>query len=148
MRKQRHETYTHCPVEATLDIIGGKWKSIILFRVLEGTRRFNELRRLIPSLTQRMLTNQLRELERDGLIARKIYAQVPPKVEYSITAFGKTLKPVLLALKNWAEKNMLPRMAEKNIIVSEESPELKQSGTHAPAKKGTPRNKKQQGQVY
>ena len=62
-----------------------------------------------------MLTNQLRELERDGLITRKIYAQVPPKVEYSITAFGKTLKPVLLALKNWAEKNMLPRMAEKDI---------------------------------
>ena len=115
MRKQRHATYTHCPVEATLDIIGGKWKSIILFRVLEETRRFNELRRLIPTLTQRMLTNQLRELERDGLIARKIYAQVPPKVEYSITVFGKTLKPVLLALKNWAEKNMLPRMAEKGI---------------------------------
>lgn len=110
MRKQRHSTYAHCPVEATLDIIGGKWKSILLFRVLEGTRRFNELRRLQPSLTQRMLTNQLRELERDGLIARKIYAEVPPKVEYSITEFGKTLEPVLLALKQWAENHMLPRM--------------------------------------
>ena len=110
MRKQRHKTYTHCPVEATLDIIGGKWKSIILFRILEGTRRFNELRRLLPSLTQRMLTNQLRELERDGLVARKIYAEVPPKVEYSITEFGKTLEPVLLVLKQWAEQHMLPRM--------------------------------------
>ncbi len=110
MRKQRHSTYAHCPVEATLDIIGGKWKSILLFRVLEGTRRFNELRRLQPSLTQRMLTNQLRELERDGLITRKIYAEVPPKVEYSITEFGKTLEPVLLALKQWAENHMLPRM--------------------------------------
>ena len=139
MRKQRHKTYTHCPVEATLDIIGGKWKSIILFRVLEETRRFNELRRLIPSLTQRMLTNQLRELEHDGLIARKIYAQVPPKVEYSITAFGKTLEPVLLALKQWAEKNMLPRMAATNAITLEEEAASKQSETAAPVKKVAPR---------
>lgn len=115
MRKQRHTAYTHCPVEATLDIIGGKWKSIILFRVLEETRRFNELRRLLPSLTQRMLTNQLRELERDGLIARKVYAQVPPKVEYSITAFGKTLEPVLLSLTQWAETHMLPNMSRGNL---------------------------------
>jgi len=110
MRKQRHGAYTHCPVEATLDLIGGKWKAIILFRVLEQTRRFNELRRLLPGLTQRMLTNQLRELERDGLIARKVYPEVPPKVEYSMTEFGKTLEPVLLALKQWAEVQMLPRM--------------------------------------
>jgi DNA-binding HxlR family transcriptional regulator len=111
MRKQRHPGYTHCPVEAALDLIGGKWKSIILFRVLEETRRFNELRRLMPGLTQRMLTNQLRELERDGLISRKVYAEVPPKVEYSMTEFGKTLEPVLLSLKQWAEVQMLPRMA-------------------------------------
>jgi DNA-binding HxlR family transcriptional regulator len=110
MRKQRHQTYTHCPVEAALDLIGGKWKSIILFRVLEETRRFNELRRLMPGLTQRMLTNQLRELERDGLIERKVYAEVPPKVEYSMTLFGKTLEPVLMTLKQWAEVQMLPRM--------------------------------------
>lgn len=115
MRKQRHTAYTHCPVEATLDIIGGKWKSIILFRVLEETRRFNELRRLMPNLTQRMLTNQLRELESDGLIARKVYAQVPPKVEYSITDLGKTLEPVLLALTQWAEQHMQPRMASRNL---------------------------------
>lgn len=111
MRKQRHDIYTNCPVEAALDIIGGKWKSIILFRVIEGTRRFNELRRLLPNLTQRMLTNQLRELESDGLIARKIYAEIPPKVEYSITAFGQTLEPVLLVLTQWADQHMLPRMA-------------------------------------
>lgn len=70
MRKQRHQIYTNCPVEASLDLIGGKWKSIILFRVIEETRRFNELRRILPGLTQRMLTNQLRELEQDGLIMR------------------------------------------------------------------------------
>ena len=134
MRKQRHNAYTHCPVEATLDIIGGKWKSIILFRVLEETRRFNELRRLIPSLTQRMLTNQLRELEHDGLIVRKIYAQVPPKVEYSISAFGKTLEPVLLALAQWAEKNMLPRMAAIELIALEENAACKHLKTPVSAK--------------
>ena len=134
MRKQRHHAYTHCPVEATLDIIGGKWKSIILFRVLEETRRFNELRRLIPSLTQRMLTNQLRELEHDGLIVRKIYAQVPPKVEYSISAFGKTLEPVLLALAHWAEKNMLPRMAAIELTALEEDAATKRLKTRVSVK--------------
>lgn len=110
MRKQRHQSYANCPVEAALDIIGGKWKSIILFRVIEETRRFNELRRLLPSITQRMLTNQLRELERDGLIARKVYPEVPPKVEYSVTAFGRSLQPVLAALAHWAETHMPERM--------------------------------------
>lgn len=81
MRKQRHDAYTNCPVEAALDLIGGKYKAIILFRVLEETLRFNELHHLMPGLTQRTLTNQLRELERDGLISRKIYLEeVPPKV--------------------------------------------------------------------
>ena len=111
MRKQRHQSYTNCPVEAALDIISGKWKSIILFRVLEETRRFNELRRLLPKVTQRMLTNQLRELERDGLIERKIYPQVPPKVEYSISELGRTLEPVLRELKRWAEEQMPARIA-------------------------------------
>ncbi|MBI5817111.1 MAG: helix-turn-helix transcriptional regulator [Candidatus Yonathbacteria bacterium] len=110
MRKQRHKSYTNCPIEACMDIIGGKWKSMILFRVMERTRRFNELRRLLPNITQRMLTNQLRELERDGLIQRKIYAEVPPKVEYSITTFGKSLEPVLVALTKWAETYMPSRM--------------------------------------
>ncbi len=118
MRKQRHQAYTNCPVEAGLDLIGGKWKSIILFRVMEETRRFNELRKLVPSMTQRMLTNQLRELEHDGLINRKVYAQVPPKVEYSITEFGRTLEPVLIALKNWAESQMLPRLAAQNATLA------------------------------
>ena len=112
MRKQRHKQYTNCPVEAALDIIGGKWKSIILFRVLEQTRRFNELRKLLPNITQRTLTNQLRELERDGLLHREVYAEVPPKVEYSITEFGVTLQPVLISLKNWAETYMPEKMSE------------------------------------
>ncbi len=109
MRKQRHEDYSECPVEAALDLMGGKWKAVIMFRVMAQTRRFNELRRLLPKVTQRMLTNQLRELERDKLLHRKIYAQVPPKVEYSVTDFGRRLEPVLLTLKQWGETHALPR---------------------------------------
>ena len=111
MRKQRHVAYTNCPVEAALDIIGGKWKSIILFRLLEQTRRFNELRRLLPAITQRTLTTQLRELEGDGLVQRTIYPEIPPHVDYRLTALGLSLLPVLNALKTWSESHMPERMA-------------------------------------
>jgi DNA-binding HxlR family transcriptional regulator len=103
MRKQRHEKYTHCPVEAALDLIGGKWKSVILFRLMEGTQRFNQLQRLIPTITRRMLTLQLRELEEDQLILRTVYPEVPPRVEYSLTELGMTLKPLLIGLRQWGE---------------------------------------------
>lgn len=109
MRKQRHEVYAQCPVEATLDMIGGKWKGVILFRLMEGTKRFGELRKLLPKVTQRTLTQQLRELEGDGLVTRKIYAEVPPKVEYSLTELGRSLKPVLVTLKDWGAKNVVER---------------------------------------
>ena len=95
-----------CSVEATIRLIDGKWKCVILFHLLTGTLRFNEIRRRIPEVTQRMLTNQLRELEVDGLIDRKVYAQVPPKVEYSISPLGRSLEPVLLALKGWGDANI------------------------------------------
>ena len=111
MRKQRHSAYTNCPVEAALDIIGGKWKSIILFRLLEQIRRFNELRRLLPAITQRTLTTQLRELEDDGLVLRTIYPEVPPRVDYRLTDLGMSLLPVLEALKTWSELHMPERMA-------------------------------------
>lgn len=103
MRKQRHQTYTCCPLEAALDVMGSKWKATILFRLLDGTRRFNELRRLMPNVTQRMLTIQLRELEADGMIARKVFPEVPPKVEYSLSALGRTLEPLLRELYRWGE---------------------------------------------
>ncbi len=90
-----------CPVEATLAVIGGKWKCVILFHLLTATRRFNELRRLMPDVTQRMLTRQLRELEADKIIKRKVYPEVPPKVEYSLTDFGETLEPLLIVLQQW-----------------------------------------------
>jgi len=94
----------HCPVEATIEVIGGKWKCLIIHHLLGGTKRFNVLKRLLPNVTQRMLTSQLRELERIGIIHREVYAQVPPKVEYSLTSCGKTLEPVLWVMHSWGEK--------------------------------------------
>lgn len=90
-----------CPVQTALTVIGGKWKCVILYHLFSGTLRFNELRRIMPSITQRMLTKQLRELEAAELISRKIYAEIPPKVEYSITDHGSSLKSVVCALKTW-----------------------------------------------
>ncbi|MBM6593770.1 winged helix-turn-helix transcriptional regulator [Microvirga pudoricolor] len=96
---------TGCSVEDTLSLIDGKWKIVILYKLLRGTLRFNEIRRQIPAVTQRMLTNQLRELEADGLVIRTVYPEVPPRVEYSLSAKGRSLEPVLLALKAWGDAN-------------------------------------------
>src|SRR5690349_1155568 len=95
-----------CAIEAALDVIGNKWKGVILFHLLEGKKRFNELRKLMPSVTQRMLTLQLRELEKDGIVFRKVYPEVPPKVEYSLTTFGMELKPLLHSLREWGARVM------------------------------------------
>ncbi|MBB3110800.1 DNA-binding HxlR family transcriptional regulator [Paenibacillus phyllosphaerae] len=92
-----------CPVEFTLDVIGGKWKGVLLYHLISGTKRFNEFRKLCPIITQRMLTLQLRELEQDGIVHREVYQQVPPKVEYSLTPFGRTLEPIILSMKQWGD---------------------------------------------
>jgi DNA-binding HxlR family transcriptional regulator len=92
-----------CPVEATLDVVGGRWKAVILFHLMDGTKRFGDLKRFLSKVTQRMLTLQLRQLEKDGVIRRKVYAEVPPRVEYSLTDFGRTLEPVLRAMLDWGE---------------------------------------------
>ena len=93
-----------CPVEATVNVIGGKWKPQILYYLHQGTQRHSDLKRGLPTITQRMLTLQLRELERDGIVKRTVYAQVPPKVEYSLTELGMTLAPILEAMFDWGEK--------------------------------------------
>jgi len=108
MRKQRHLEYANCPVEAAFDVIGGKWKAVILFQLSVSTKRFSELQRILFKVTPRMLTNQLRDLERDGLVHREVYAQVPPKVEYSLTDLGRSLVPPLVALKDWSETYIFP----------------------------------------
>jgi DNA-binding HxlR family transcriptional regulator len=90
-----------CPVTATMSVIGGKWKPIIMWALHHGTRRFGELKSLIRGITQKMLTQQLRELENDGIIHREVYPVVPPKVEYSLTDYGRTLTPILNAMAKW-----------------------------------------------
>lgn len=95
-----------CAVEGTLNLIDGKWKGVVLYHLFEGTLRFNEIRRRLPKVTQRMLTNQLRALESDGLIIRKVYPVVPPKVEYSLSDRGRSLEPVISALKAWGDANV------------------------------------------
>ena len=91
----------NCPVEATLELIGGKYKALILWHLSEGKLRFSQLRRVIQSATPKMLTQQLRELEASQLISREVYPVVPPRVEYSLTELGKSLLPILVAMRDW-----------------------------------------------
>lgn len=93
-----------CFVEVTLEVIGGKWKPMILWHLTQGMKRFGELKRLMPQVTQQMLTTHLRELESHGVVHRKVYAEVPPKVEYSATELGKSLVPILESMHEWGEK--------------------------------------------
>lgn len=101
LKKQGKKEY-YCTVELTLQVIGGKWKPVILYHLFnDGIRRFGELKQAMPNITQKMLTQQLRELEHDGLVNRHVYAEVPPKVEYSLSEFGLTILPVLQSLSQW-----------------------------------------------
>jgi DNA-binding HxlR family transcriptional regulator len=95
---------TRCPAEATIERIGGRWKVPILYYLIDGPRRFSDLRRALGACTQKMLTQQLRELERDGVVHRKVYAQVPPKVEYSLTPHGRSLLPIVEAMCRWGKR--------------------------------------------
>jgi DNA-binding HxlR family transcriptional regulator len=106
MTKVTESRLGECPVETTIAVIGGKWKPLILWHLGEsGVRRFLELQRLIPGITRKMLTQHLRELERDGVVARKIFNQMPLRVEYSLTKYGQTLQPLLRALCDWGWKH-------------------------------------------
>jgi DNA-binding HxlR family transcriptional regulator len=111
-----------CPVRPTLDVLGGKWKPVIIYHLIhDGTLRFGQLRRFLPDATQKMLTQQLRELERDGIVARKIYHQVPPKVEYSLTPHGRTLAPVMAELCKWGQKHRSQMRAKRSPPIKEAS---------------------------
>ena len=95
-----------CPVERTLEVIGGRWKVLILRELFPGVRRFGQLHRALHGITQKMLTQQLREMEEDGIIHREIYLQVPPKVEYSLTPLGESLKPILDSMHEWGVRHL------------------------------------------
>jgi len=97
------EDKSYCAVEITADIIGGKWKPMILFYLQDQTRRFGEIHRLIPRVTKKMLTQRLRELETGGIVHRKVFAQVPPRVEYSLTRHGQSLRPILELMSKWGD---------------------------------------------
>ncbi|WP_430461063.1 winged helix-turn-helix transcriptional regulator [Thalassolituus sp. LLYu03] len=116
VKRPRYQTYTGeaCPVEASLELFGGKGKGMILYHLLNGELRFNELKRRMGQITQRMLTKQLRELELVGLVHREVFPEVPPHVEYSLTPMGQSLSPVLLALKEWGEVHALPQLRRLN----------------------------------
>ncbi len=109
MHVRRHKC---CPMEATLVVIGGRWKGMIVYKLLDGPKRFGELGRLLPGVTQRMLTLQLRELEEDEVVHREIFKQIPPKVEYSLTEFGRSLEPTIALMCRWGEQYM-NRLAER-----------------------------------
>ena len=122
--KNRHSSYQlpACPVEATLELIGGKWKGIVLYYLLDGRLRFSELKQKIGCVTQRMLTKQLRELEASGLVNRIVYAEVPPRVEYELTKEGKSLEPIVNALKDWGTTHGLKLLENRASQIDDSSP--------------------------
>ncbi len=106
-------------VEATLEVIGGKWKCVILCHLTHGTKRTNELKRAMPGITQKMLTQQLRELEDDGIINRITYNQVPPKVEYELSEYGWSLKSILDTLCKWGDQHIIKVYGDKDAVLEE-----------------------------
>lgn len=105
---------TGCDVEATLSVIGGRWKPVLVCHLLGGRKRFGELRRLTPNATERMIALQLRELEADGVVSRHVYAEVPPRVEYELTEFGRSLEQILTLMQEWGREFKARRLAEES----------------------------------
>lgn len=100
---------TKCPVAATLELIGGRWKTPILYCLTFGTKRFGEIAVRIPTISRKVLTEQLKDLEKDGLISRKQYKEIPPRVEYSLTNLGKSLSPIFDEIATWGNQNILAK---------------------------------------
>ena len=112
----------HCPVEATLELIGGKYKALILWHLAEGKLRFSQLRDQIKGVTPKMLTQQLRELEAQSLVHREVFAVVPPKVEYSLTELGRSLMPLLVAMRDWGSGYLRSKSMEPNCFMVGKDP--------------------------
>ena len=112
----------NCPVEATLDLIGGKYKALILWHLSDGTLRFSELRSRIPKATPKMLTQQLRELEAQELVHREVFPVIPPKVEYSLTATGKSLMPILVSMRDWGAEYLRGKDQEPCCFMMDSDP--------------------------
>ncbi|MEM9293883.1 MAG: helix-turn-helix domain-containing protein [Acidobacteriota bacterium] len=111
---------TGCDVEATLSVIGGRWKPVLVCHLLAGRKRFGELRRLTPNATERMITLQLRELEADGVISRHVYAEVPPRVEYELTELGRSLEGILEPMQSWGKAFKVRQLAQEEATGEEE----------------------------
>lgn len=107
--KEARSAEIKCPVTGMLQLIGGRWKPIILYCLRSETRRFGEISARIPTISRKVLTEQLKELEQDGLISREQFKEIPPRVEYTLTALGKSLTPVLNAMEKWGEENIIKK---------------------------------------
>ena len=113
------QKYGGCPVSATLKVIGGKWKPLVLYFISVDVNRFGQLQRMMPGCSKRMMTTQLRELERDGLIHREVFAEVPPKVIYTLTKKGESLRPLFGQLSKWGIENVLEPQLKENTVEGE-----------------------------
>lgn len=113
---------SHCPVESTLELIGGKYKALILWHLSEKALRFSELRRVISGATAKMLTQQLRELETNQLVRREVFPIIPPKVEYSLTELGRSLLPILVAMRDWGASYLRTQNLEANCFMMNQDP--------------------------
>ncbi len=112
---RKYNWKTGCEVEATLSVIGGRWKPILICRLLRGRKRFSELCRLAPNATERMITLHLRELEADGIISRHVFAEIPPRVEYEVTEFGRSLEPIIKAMQAWGGAFKTSRLEQEAV---------------------------------
>lgn len=130
-RAKLTNNFPGCPVESTLSFLDGKWKGVILYHLITcGTLRFSELQRKLQSITQRMLTKQLRELEESGIVTRTVFPVVPPRVDYSLTPLGLSLEPVILALEQWGQRHVVCRNGAKYAVAPDDPSkevELKQA---------------------
>ena len=113
MEKVTYENIEHCPVTFTMEVIGGKWKLLIMYLLSNGINRFGKMSMTLRGISKQMLTTQLRELESDGIIERKIYAEIPPRVEYFLTPKGQSLLPIITLMKEWGLSNLQPEKSDR-----------------------------------